>query len=849
MGLINILVQEILPWYLAVLLAGWLAFPLVYRLLPFLPDRGYTLSRPVGLLLWGFLYWLLASLHLLQNDLGGVVFALLLVGALSAATLGRSGWRELRAWLSQRRALWVTAEVLFVLAFLGWSLVRAVGPEASGTEKPMELAFINAILHSESFPPQDPWLSGYAISYYYFGYVMVAMLARITGISGAVAFNLGGSSWFALAGLAAFGLLANLLALRGSARTPGSAMRGSALAGGLLAPLFLLLVSNLEGFLEMLHARGLFWQQDASAGGNLTSTFWKWLDIQELVNPPALPFGWQPERPGGIWWWRASRVLQDYDLGGGSREIIDEFPFFSFYLADLHPHVLAMPFVLLAIGLALNLFLRTRAGQDEPISLAWLRRPDLWLAAVALGGLSFLNTWDFPIYLALFGAAFGLARYQRDGWQARLFVEVAALVGAVGIVGIMLYLPFYAGFASQAKGLLPSLVFFTRGVHFWVMFGSLLLPITGWLLFSWRRWPQKLQWKNGLLFAAAVTGGLWLLSILVGLGMAARGDVLGIYGAVPGDNLILQSIIRRLLQPGTWLTLFVLVTICWAMLAARDVSPGMAASDRSPEDAANEPVALVLADNLHSERFVLLLVLLGCGLALFPEFFYLFDQFGWRMNTIFKFYFQAWMIWSLAAAYSLAVLLSEVRGRAASAVLSAGSLALLAASLAYPFFGLVERLSNADFSQLSLDGAAAIARYNPDEMDAIRWLSQAPRGVVAEAVGGSYTGYARVSTFSGQPAVLGWPGHESQWRGGAAEIGSREPDLELLFRANRWEQVLEVLQRYQIRYIFVGGLERGKYRVNEAVYDQYLKNVFENQQVTIYEVPQTLLTVDQVNQP
>jgi YYY domain-containing protein len=845
--LIKILFQEILPWYLAILAAGWLAFPLAARLMAFLPDRGYTLSRPLGLLFWGFLYWLLASLHLVQNDLGGVVLALLLVAVLSAAAGGRAGLRELRAWLGQQRNLLIVSEVLFALAFLGWSLVRAVAPEAAGTEKPMELAFINAILHSDSFPPHDPWLSGYAISYYYFGYVMIAMLARITGLSGSVAFNLGGASWFALTALAAFGLVANLLALRKAQRANGPAVNGSHLAGGLLAPLFMLLISNLEGFLEVLHARGLFWQQNTA--GELSSSFWKWLDIQELINPPTLPFQWDPQRIGGIWWWRASRVLQDYDLTGGSREIIDEFPFFSYYLADLHPHVLSMPFVLLAVGLALNLYLRTRAGQDGPAGLAWFRRADLWLAAVVLGGLSFLNTWDFPVYLALFAAAYGLARYQQDGWTARLLVEVAGLGGAVALVGIALYLPFYAGFASQAKGLLPSLVFFTRGVHFWVMFGALLLPVTAWLLYNLWRWPLRLQWKNGLLFAAGVTGGLWLLSSLLGVALAARGEVLGIYGAAPGSSLVLESITRRLAQPGTWLTLFVLMTITWALLTVRRDLLAAVASEA-------QEMGLVVPDGdarpsqagLHADRFVLLLALLGCGLALFPEFFYLFDQFGWRMNTIFKFYFQAWMIWSLAAGYGLAVLYHELRGIGVMA-LATGSLLLLVMSLAYPFFGLSQRLSGTDYANLSLDGAAAIERYNPDEMAAIRWLSQAPQGVLAEAVGGSYTGYARVSTFSGQPSVLGWPGHESQWRGGAKEMGSREPDLELLFRANRWEQALEILQRYQIRYVYVGGLERGKYRVNETLYNRYLEVVFQNQQVTIYEVPQTLLTEEQVTQP
>ena len=81
-------------------------------------------------------------------------------------------------------------EILFFLAFAFLAFVRAGNPEIVGTEKPMELAFINAILRSPTFPPHDPWLSGYAISYYYFGYVMTAMLAKATGTLGSVAFNL-----------------------------------------------------------------------------------------------------------------------------------------------------------------------------------------------------------------------------------------------------------------------------------------------------------------------------------------------------------------------------------------------------------------------------------------------------------------------------------------------------------------------------------------------------------------------------------------------------------------------------------------------------------------------------------
>ncbi len=160
---------EFLLWYLLISVLGWLTLPLTYKLLPALPERGYTLSRALGWLLWGYLFWLLASLGVVHNDISGQVLALLVLAAASGWALHSLDWAELRAWLRAHRGLIFSVELLFFLAFAGWAAVRAANPEIVGTEKPMELAFINAILRSPTLPPNDPWLSGYAISYYYFG--------------------------------------------------------------------------------------------------------------------------------------------------------------------------------------------------------------------------------------------------------------------------------------------------------------------------------------------------------------------------------------------------------------------------------------------------------------------------------------------------------------------------------------------------------------------------------------------------------------------------------------------------------------------------------------------------------
>lgn len=276
-------------------------------------------------------------------------------------------------------------------------------------------------------------------------------------------------------------------------------------------------------------------------------------------------------------------------------------------------------------------------------------------------------------------------------------------------------------------------------------------------------------------------------------------------------------------MPGTWLTLSAMLILVWGLLG-QFYSPSPS-DDRQQNGAHPKGV----------DAFLLVLILLGCGLTLAPEFIYLRDQFGWRMNTIFKFYFQAWIIWGLAASYAFVVIWTSIRTSWKKYLVHAVLLALVCAALVYPFFGLRMRFKQLGSQALTLDGSSYLGQYSPDELDAIKWMEQAQPGVVAEAVGGSYSGYARVSTFSGLPTVLGWPGHESQWRGGANEMGSRQSDIERLYQTSNWTEALAILEQYQIRYVFVGGLERSAYRVNEIKFQNFLKRVYWNNSVSIYE--------------
>jgi uncharacterized membrane protein len=165
--------------------------------------------------------------------------------------------------------------------------------------------------------------------------------------------------------------------------------------------------------------------------------------------------------------------------------------------------------------------------------------------------------------------------------------------------------------------------------------------------------------------------------------------------------------------------------------------------------------------------------------------------------------------------------------------------ATLIMALTYPILGLATKTN--DFHPAfgyTLDDFDRLRRENPDEAAALEWLKSAPEGVVAEAIGGSYSAYARVSTYSGMPTVLGWPGHESQWRGGSAEQGSRNNDITVLYSTPDWNTASDIIHKYDIRYIYIGNLERiMKPLLQEDKFKTHLRVVYQNNSVVIYEVP------------
>ncbi|HBY96713.1 MAG TPA: hypothetical protein DEP84_22665, partial [Chloroflexi bacterium] len=198
----------VLIWVLGVLLMGLVGLPYVWLVAGPLPDRGYAFARPLGLLLVGWLVWWLASLKLVTFSVGGIALSVVLL-ALGGAAITLVRRRAFVAWLEANRRLLVIEEGLFWAFFVLVLSVRWANPDlwhpVLGGEKPMDFAFLNAIIKSVYFPPYDPWFAGGYINYYYFGFVLVSTLIKLVGVVPSIAYNLTVPTLFAFLALAAFG--------------------------------------------------------------------------------------------------------------------------------------------------------------------------------------------------------------------------------------------------------------------------------------------------------------------------------------------------------------------------------------------------------------------------------------------------------------------------------------------------------------------------------------------------------------------------------------------------------------------------------------------------------------------
>ncbi|WP_322486890.1 DUF2298 domain-containing protein [Chloroflexus sp.] len=816
---------EVLLWWVIgfiFALAGW---PAAARLFGHLPGASAAFARPLGLLLTGFLAWLLAML-----GLGRFETPLIVIGL---AIIAGSGWRWL--WRSGQRRLpplgpALAGEAIFLATLLGVVWLRAHDPTPWGTERPMDFAFFNAIQRSGFFPPNDPWLSGYSINYYYFGYLLMAIPAMLSGLPPATTYNLALALLAAMTAQGAFGVITALLGLL--RRPPPAVTRG---ALGVLGAAIILLAGNQSGAIQVIvgDERAVVLddrQLLAALGQALRGETFITLPYpaQTATSDFSTVDGWRRADKWNDfnWWWPSRSLWDSYRVAGDpprreQRYTITEFPFFSFRLGDMHPHVMALPFATLAIGLALAVAAQggsTGLPSDGALFPAgrsgWLLRG---LHGVILGSLYAINSWDLPTYLLLYWGGLALA-CRRDGavlpWRAWLREAVI-----VAVLAFALFLPFHLTFRSPVGGATP-----------WIDLPILsrLTSIIGIYLGERSGWHEFV-----------IIFGLMALPIIAGSYLYRSSENESLAGlAIPRWLLWLPLILftTGLLIGFPWLALAGLALwMAWRALNAAE--PGF--------------------------RCGLLLAALGSAILFGVEIVYIRDVFeglSARMNTVFKFYYQVWLIWGVLAPVGLWWVWAQATGwrRLAASLISAGTTLLLAGALVYPLIvtrdisrGPVRGLNGYTPREQTAAGVASLAwlRHNVPagsvvlEAAAVENDAAVAAGSEPPRCGGSYNwqGFGGVAAASGHATVLGWVGHEMQWRGGdpvaLAELGPRCLAVDDIYRSGDPARIRSLIDQYGIDYIYVGALERERYPAERlAALAQVSEVAFAQDEVVIYRV-------------
>ena len=242
---------------------------------------------------------------------------------------------------------------------------------------------------------------------------------------------------------------------------------------------------------------------------------------------------------------------------------------------------------------------------------------------------------------------------------------------------------------------------------------------------------------------------------------------------------------------------------------------------------------------------------LGFYLLLGAELFHIVDSFGgpWRrMNTVFKFYYQAWLLLGVVASFALYSLLDAKTQRRKDArkffvfaplrLCVFASISLLIVASFYFTAGAAIDRSSATQGQRTLDGLSFLKQSDPGEYAAIAWLrDEAAPGRIVEAVGDDYSDYGRISAATGRASLLGWKGHEIQWRGSHEAFAGREEDIAAIYSGSDPAQARRLLERYGVCYVYLGDRELQTYGISELPqYADFLKTAFQQDGVIVYEV-------------
>ncbi len=853
----------VLLWILMVWGIGALAFPFTFVAFRGFSDRGYAFAKALGILFVAWFAWLLSSYHLLPFGRLPLLLGLLPM-FLGGILIVRRRWQEMQRFIKMNLTILLIEELVFFVCFALDLAIRFQNPDLwhpwMGGERPMDVAFLNAILKTTYVPPYNPWFAGSYINYYYFGQFISAALIRLSGIVPEVAYNLLIPMFFGLTASGAFGVVFNLV-LSGRHRLKSSTQpTGKTVDPGILWPsmagvfgaLLVLVIGNLGEV--KLAFKGLTELGGGSGLRALVNGLNKW-----ILDGESIPVDI------GDWYWTATRVIPN---------TINEFPFFTFIYGDLHAHLIAIPFALVALGLAVHLLVSRAA-------ITWY---NLAIIALVVGALRAINTWDYPTYLGITGAAillkwtFALKESPRAeplDWQellqqclrslALLLVLMVILLVPLSILGInahlelaifLVLLLFGIGFCFYQAGRFwnPYELLHTFSWQFLSLFVLTLLFFLPYILNYATGYTSVEVWED-----VRTTLGEYITVHGIFLFLAATVLVMSLFQLHRQYDTPSQSDVELT----GWMVYLVPLVIAVDLALLFLKLPILAFV--LPLISLGVWVLFHRGTSIEMV-WVTLLVLVSLVLTLLVEFVVLKGDIG-RANTVFKFYLQAWVIFGVASAAGLGLIMENLAlaSRAVSSLAPTpigenpaaatsspntsgstlrqfgwvwwGAFALLMlAGMVYPVAAARAKMNDryVPNSPPGLNGmdymqSATYDENNQDlvlrwDYDAIRWMRQNIKGspVIMEGNTGLYHWGNRYSIYTGLPTVIGWDWHTKQQYSllPGDLIDYRIGLVKEFYNTQDPERAMEIAHRYDVSYVIVGGLEH-------AVYDPNGLNKFE----------------------
>jgi uncharacterized membrane protein len=238
---------------------------------------------------------------------------------------------------------------------------------------------------------------------------------------------------------------------------------------------------------------------------------------------------------------------------------------------------------------------------------------------------------------------------------------------------------------------------------------------------------------------------------------------------------------------------------------------------------------------LPADYFVFALFITATILVIIPEIIYIKDIYiseYRRANTMFKLVYQAFIMYSLISGYVFIRLRHSFFYRLLFSL-------IFIIHLSYSYFAVKSYYGLKNYK--GLWGLNFLKTTYPDNLAAINWLNQNVPGQphIVEATGDSYTTFNQISMATGLPTIEGWLVHEWLWRGGYEGPSARVAEVEKIYTSTDFEEVKNILDKYQIKYIFVGDKEYEKYPNINLENFKFLnaKIVFESGQTRIYQLP------------